>query len=568
MHNKASQLRSLLKSKSIIRIVGAHNALGAKLIEKNGFDGVWASGLEVSASHGVPDANILTMTENLEAAAAINHATALPVVCDCDTGYGNSLNVIHMVKKYEAAGLAAVVIEDKQFPKVNSFVPGRQELLPVEEFMGKIEAAKNAQKNEDFMVFARVEALIAGWGMEEALRRAYAYAEAGADGIVIHSKAVTPDEIFTFAKKWKSSSPLISIPTTYYDVTVEQLGANGFKMVIYANQGLRASIQAMNEVFQVIRKTGSTAAIEEKIASMKEVFHLQGMGDLKEDEKKFERKEIIQAVIPAAGDHRLAQNGTGGKELTDLLDTRPLCMLEIGGKTLIERQADILRSCGVNDLYVVSGFSSEKIKLDGATILHNPSFKKTNIAYSLMLAEEYLKNKCLVVYSDIIFDRQIVEHLLDSPHPVTIVIDRAYRTLPSRDKKLDLVAVKELPNPGAARSLNLNQFKLVEKVGRSIEKPRATHEFIGMAFFRDAGLKMLSQAWREARQKFKDKPFYEAPSVENADFNDLIQHLIARGEKVYGMEIEHGWSEVHSLEDYKRVSAHFKKAGSVLSARS
>jgi phosphoenolpyruvate phosphomutase len=164
IHSKAQILRQLFQAKSIVRIVGAHNGLGAKLIEEAGFDGVWASGLEISTSFAVPDANILTMTENLAAAQAMNDATSLPIVCDCDTGFGNASNVIHMVKKFEAAGIAGVVIEDKIFPKVNSFIPGRQELAPIEEFMGKIEAAKEAQSSPDFMVFARVEALIAGWG--------------------------------------------------------------------------------------------------------------------------------------------------------------------------------------------------------------------------------------------------------------------------------------------------------------------------------------------------------------------------------------------------------------------
>lgn len=126
MQEKARRLRRLFDQAPIVRIAGAHNGLGAKLIEKNGFDGVWASGLEISTTYGVPDANILTMTENLQAASAINEAASLPVICDCDTGYGNVSNVIHMVKKYEAAGLAAVVIEDKRFPKVNSFIAGRR----------------------------------------------------------------------------------------------------------------------------------------------------------------------------------------------------------------------------------------------------------------------------------------------------------------------------------------------------------------------------------------------------------------------------------------------------------
>src|SRR3989338_5935201 len=175
MKRKSTYLRELFQAKKIVRIMGAHDGLGAKLIEQHHFDGVWASGFEISTAHAVPDANLLTMTENLAAAQAMNDATSLPVVCDCDTGYGNAAKVMHMVRKYEAAGLAAVVIEDKVFPKVNSFIPGRQELASIEEFVGKIQAAKNAQQHLDFMVFARVEALIVGWGQEDALRRARAY---------------------------------------------------------------------------------------------------------------------------------------------------------------------------------------------------------------------------------------------------------------------------------------------------------------------------------------------------------------------------------------------------------
>jgi len=179
---KVSLLRTRLASGSIVRVMGAHNGLGARLVERHLFDGVWASGLEVSTAYGLPDANLLTMTENLEAARAMNDATRLPVVCDCDTGYGNASNVMHMVRRYEAAGLAAIVIEDQRFPKLNSLVQGRQELVSLEEFVGKIRAAKEAQRESDFVVFARVEALIAGLGLEEALRRAHAYADAQAFG--------------------------------------------------------------------------------------------------------------------------------------------------------------------------------------------------------------------------------------------------------------------------------------------------------------------------------------------------------------------------------------------------
>ncbi len=213
--DKAKILRKLFEEGKLIRIVGAHNGLTAKLVEKHGFEGVWASGLEISTSHAVPDANILTMTDYLEAAIDMNGATNIPVVVDADTGYGNSNNVIRMVKKFECAGIAAVCIEDKLFPKVNSFIPGRQELTPIAEFVGKIMAGKNAQKTDDFMIFARVEALIAGWGQEEALKRARAYIGAGADGIFIHSKSKEPTEIINFIKAWNKYGPLIICPTIY-----------------------------------------------------------------------------------------------------------------------------------------------------------------------------------------------------------------------------------------------------------------------------------------------------------------------------------------------------------------
>lgn len=287
MTNKASLLRELFKTKKIIRIVGAHDGLGAKLIERHGFDGVWASGFEISTSHGVPDADILSMSQHLDAARMINRATVLPVLCDCDAGFGNVNNVIHMVEEYEASGMAGIVIEDKKFPKVNSFVNGRQELLPIQEFVQKIKAAKSAQTSVDFMVFARIESLIAGQGMDEALRRADAYELAGADGIVIHSKSRTPDEVYSFVEKWQGHLPIVVIPTTYFSVTADELAAHGFKMAIYANHGIRAAIRAMDDVMRSIAEQGTTSAVEPSIAPLQEAFDLQGIDIMIKNEKRF-----------------------------------------------------------------------------------------------------------------------------------------------------------------------------------------------------------------------------------------------------------------------------------------
>lgn len=288
---KARKLRNLIERPGLIRLVGAHNGMGATLVERAGFEGVWASGLEISASYGIPDASLVSMYQFLESARSMNEVIEIPVVADCDTGYGNSINVMYMVKRYEEAGIATVVIEDKKFPKDNSLLTGgRQELLRVEEFEGKIEAAKAAQRNSDFMVIARVEALIAGWGQEEAQMRAHRYVDAGADAILIHSKSKNPQEIIEFVTDWDRDVPLVLVPTTYSTLKeseIEELGK--VKMVIYANHGLRASMKAMETVFDKIKKDGGIYDLDELIDSVEHVFDLQGVPHMKESERKFLR---------------------------------------------------------------------------------------------------------------------------------------------------------------------------------------------------------------------------------------------------------------------------------------
>jgi len=289
--NKAKKLRKLFKEKQLTVLMGAHNGLGAKLVQRAGFDGVWASGLEISASYGIPDASLISMYQFLETARSMNEVIDIPVVADCDTGYGNATNVMYMVKRYEEAGIAAVSIEEKKFPKDNSLLEGgRQELLRIEEFEGKIEAAKSAQKNSDFMVIARIEALIAGWGQEEAQMRASRYAAAGADAILIHSKSPDPDEVLEFVHNWDLDIPLVVVPTNYPSLTekdIEKLGK--VKMVIYANQGLRVSVKAMEDLFDRIKQNGSIENIDEQLITVKHLFELQGVLEMKENEKKYLR---------------------------------------------------------------------------------------------------------------------------------------------------------------------------------------------------------------------------------------------------------------------------------------
>lgn len=288
----ARRLKDSLHSFALTRIIGAHNPLSARLGAEAGFDAIWAGGLEISASQAVPDANILTMTEVLAVASAMAEAVDVPILADCDTGFGGAGNVVHMVRQYEARGIAGVCMEDKHFPKLNSFVPGTHDLVPAEEFAAKIRCAKDAACNRDFVVVARLESLISGQGLTDALFRATAYEDAGADALLIHSKKSSPEEVFEFRDRYTGDLPVVVVPTTYPGVTIGELTSRHFGAVIYANHSLRSSIRAMKDTLAKIRKSGTTLTIETEIASLAEVFTLQDTAKLLETQKRHEQNVL------------------------------------------------------------------------------------------------------------------------------------------------------------------------------------------------------------------------------------------------------------------------------------
>jgi phosphoenolpyruvate phosphomutase len=284
-------LRKKLEGNSIIKVGGAFDAMSAKLVENSGFDAVWAGSFAISATHALPDASILTMTEFFDVASNMSSTCEIPIIADCDTGYGGPSNVRHMVRKYENAGISSICIEDKTFPKENSLLEnGKNDLLSEKEFVAKILAAKEARSNKNFIIIARVEALISGAGMGEALKRATAYENAGADTILIHSKQKTPDEIFEFADSWKGSVPLVVVPTTYDSVKISELESHKIKMVIYANQTLRVAHMAMTGLLNELIKADHISDVKDKISTMQDIFNLQEMYDIKNKEKKLEEE--------------------------------------------------------------------------------------------------------------------------------------------------------------------------------------------------------------------------------------------------------------------------------------
>jgi phosphonopyruvate hydrolase len=289
--SKNKLLRDALNGGTLFSAMAAHNPLAAKLAEQAGFGGIWGSGFELSASYAVPDANILSMGTHLEMMRAIAATVSIPLIADIDTGFGNAVNVSYIVPQYEAAGASAIVMEDKTFPKDTSLrAEGRQELVRIEEFQGKVAAAVDARIDKDFVVVARVEALIAGQGQEEAIRRGLAYAEAGADAILIHSKQKTPDEILSFIDAWPGKVPLVLVPTAYPQLTEADISALGkVGIVIYGNHAIRAATGAMRKVFEQIRRDGGIANVDKEIPTVADIISLQGDKYMRELETKFLR---------------------------------------------------------------------------------------------------------------------------------------------------------------------------------------------------------------------------------------------------------------------------------------
>ncbi|MEU1312713.1 isocitrate lyase/phosphoenolpyruvate mutase family protein [Streptomyces cinnamoneus] len=279
IRNTYPSFRQVLADNPLTKVAGAHSSLGGLIAQQSGFQAVWASSFEISAARCLPDASLLSMTDYLEAAANIQKALSVPVVADCDTGFGNSMNVAYMVGEYESAGITAVSIEDKIFPKMNSFAAADHTLLDVRAFAHKIETAKKAQSSDDFFVIARTEAMISGLGVDEALKRCAAYADAGADAVLVHSKQKTKDQVLEFLGRWDDRLPVVVVPTTYPEWHADDARKAGVSAVIYANQGLRATITSLRTTFTSIYETGHTAHLEDSISGVKDVFELQRLAE-------------------------------------------------------------------------------------------------------------------------------------------------------------------------------------------------------------------------------------------------------------------------------------------------
>ena len=271
-----TRLRLALKRSAPALLLEAHNAVSARIASEAGADALWASSLTLSCSFGYPDDESLPLEHAVDMVEAIVGSSTVPVLVDGDTGGCGARDVTTVVRALCRVGAAGVAFEDKSAPKLNSLVPGGgHRLASIDEFARRIREARTAQTNAGFVVVARTEALIAGLGLAEALARAEAYVDAGADAVLVHSKAPTFDEVARFLRGWSRRVPVLCVPTTYAATPPETFAAAGVSGVIWANQLMRAAVDAMQRTAREIVRARNAAGVEHRIAPVPELWRLQ-----------------------------------------------------------------------------------------------------------------------------------------------------------------------------------------------------------------------------------------------------------------------------------------------------
>lgn len=531
--SKCAQLRQMLESPQMEFLMEAHNGISARIVEEAGFKGIWASGLALSAQYGVRDNNEASWTQILDMLEFMSDVTQIPILLDGDTGYGNFNNMRRLVRKLEQRGIAGVCIEDKLFPKTNSFISNCQPLINIDEFCGKIKAGKDSQSNQEFCLVARIEAFIAGWDLAEAIRRAEAYAAAGADAILIHSKLSRPDQIIAFAKEWDDRLPLVIIPTKYYSTPTAVFRRSKIRLVIWANHMIRAAIVSMQAMAREVQRSETVSGIEDSIAPMQEIFRLQGADELLEAEKRYLTSPQNQnrAIILAA---------SRGKELGELTQNQPKVMLPIGGKSLLQRLVDQLKQQGINDINLVAGYKAEKIDVKSIQVILNPEYDTTGELVSLVCAQSRFSDNMLIIYGDLLFRNYILKDLLDCPGEIVVVVDSAPTIAPISGSP-DYAYCSHQDD----RSLFGLDVRLL-CISDAIQ-PDFGHvcgRWIGMLLLRSKGREWLLAALDELKQK---------NNFNMMRISHLCNYLVEHGIPIKVFYIYGHWLDINSLDDFSRA---------------
>lgn len=534
---KTTQLKNMLLSKELEFLMEAHNGLSAKIAEEAGFKGIWGSGLSISAALGVRDNNEASWTQVLEVVEFMSDATTVPILLDGDTGYGNFNNMRRLVSKLEQRGVAGVCIEDKIFPKTNSFLRGEaQPLADIEEFCGKIKAGQDTKLDDDFSIIARVEALIAGWGLAEAVKRADAYRLAGASGILMHSKISKPDEILAFMKEWGERSqtcPVVIVPTKYYSTPTNVFREANVSVCIWANHQMRAAISSMKNVTKTIFEEQSLMNVEDKVVSVKEVFRLQNDSELEEAEKLY--LKVADADKPRA----IFLAASRGAELKELTEDRPKVLIDINGKPLIEQSINTFYDHDIKDISIVRGYKKEAFTFPNVKYFDNDAFETTSELSSLLLAKKEIVDNTIISYGDILYRKYILSRLLEEKGDITIVVDA---TINAREPQYtgDFVLCSRTHTKGFGDSTAELQGV---RFGSAAENKEAHGEWIGLMKTNKVGSEILTKALVELSEK---------PDFNKMKVPDLMNALLAKKVKINVMYIDGHWLDVDNYADVSR----------------
>lgn len=529
MEKKTTQFRRMLTRPELCFLMEAHNGVSSIIVEEAGFEGIWASGLTIATSMGVRDSNEASWTQVLEVLEYMSDVTSIPILLDADTGYGNFNNFRRLIKKLHSRNIAAVCIEDKLFPKSNSFIGEHQPLADTDEFCGKIKAGKDIQTDDDFCIIARVEALIAGWGLEEALKRAEAYRAAGADGILIHSKSRSANEILSFARAWDNRAPLVIVPTMYYSTPTQAFRDAGISIAIWANHNMRASIASMRDVSRQIFNDQCLVNIEGELPTVKDIFSLVKNDELRDAEDRYltTDRDAIAVVLAASRGH----------QLKDLTVDKPKCMLQINGQPILERMVNSFQAAGINDVNVVIGYQKEAVKIPGIRTIENDTYESTGESHSLSLAIKDLEGPCIVSFGDVLFREFVLINLLMSKKDIVLVVDTEY----SKDPNVDRVQTEQhLPTDFFAE-----QYVKVKHIGPSVDKVSESGRWIGLAYMSEKGTEIVKHelAQLEARNE-----------LESVELINVLDQILKSGTEVWALPIEGHWLDVNESEDLLRAS--------------
>jgi len=284
---RRKRLKQLISMRSIVKAIEVHSGLTGLIAEKtivehenelNQFDAMWISSLCDSTAKGKPDIELVDMSSRIRTIDDVMDVTTKPIILDGDTG-GLIEHFVYNVRTLERMGVSAIIIEDKTGLKKNSLFGTEVEQTQdsIENFCAKISAGKEAQRTEEFMIIARIESLILERGMEDALTRAQAYVAAGADGIMIHSRQKSPDEILEFCRLFRETdktTPIVVVPTSFSAITEEELAAAGINIVIYANQLTRSAFSAMQKTAEMILRNHRALEADEDLISFRDIIRL------------------------------------------------------------------------------------------------------------------------------------------------------------------------------------------------------------------------------------------------------------------------------------------------------